>query len=297
MTKKIVVFGANGFIGKNVMDICKDYECLGLVRKETQTETDKHIYVNIKSMKYSDLKDLIQEYKPDVCIDLAWEDISNYTERVLKKNKESKRKILELMKEINIKKIVMCGTCWEYGQNKGELKEEDEGVNVGEFGKIKKEIYNMSKKILKNESTELIWARIFYSYGYGQRETSLIPYIYKKLKKEKNIILKDVNGANDLVYVKDVAEALKLIAIIDVEEGIYNIGSGKLTTNKYILNKMIGLTKNARDSMQKEDIKSEENHSWAKTEKIREMTGWSATTSIENGLSKMIDELKVNNNE
>lgn len=205
--------------------------------------------------------------------------------------------MLEIMREINIKKIVMCGTCWEYGKKKGELKEEEEGIEVGKFGETKREIYNMSKSMFQGKETKIIWARIFYSYGNGQREGSLVPYIYKKLKNKDTVELKDENGANDFVFIDDVVKALKLMAVLEIREGVYNIGSGIVTTNRYILNKMDQLLKGGQNRVERIGIKNKEEYSWASTKKLMEATGWSAKTDIDNGLFQMVKKLEEENDE
>ena len=160
----------------------------------------------------------------------------------------------------------------------------------------KRDIY-MSKSIFKGKETKIIWARIFYSYGNGQREGSLIPYIYKKLKNKDPVELKDENGANDFVFIDDVVKALKLMAVLEIREGVYNIGSGIITTNRYILNKMDQLLKGGQDKVERIRIKNKKEYSWASTKKLMEATGWSAKTDIDNGLFQMIEKLEEEDNE
>ena len=190
-------------------------------------------------MNDNEFRETIEEFRPDVCIDLAWEDIKDNSDYALQRNIEAKSKMMNLIGKIGVSKIVMCGSCWEYGKRKGELQENHEGFDLNNFGKSKCQIYDEARSIFKGKDTSLIWARIFYSYGYGQRGASLIPYIYKKIKNNEQVILKDKNGAHDFVHVSDVAKAIKYLAISNIDAGIYNIGTGSITSNEYILNKII----------------------------------------------------------
>ena len=81
----------------------------------------------------------------------------------------------------------------------------------------------------------IIWLRLFYVYGEGQKNKSLIPYLIKSRKKNKKVKLNNPYGSNDFINVKDVCKAI--IKSIDFKKSeIFNIGTGKLVSIKSIKN-------------------------------------------------------------
>ena len=85
---------------------------------------------------------------------------------------------------------------------------------------------------------------MFYVYGKGQRDESLIPTIINDIKLKKCPRILNLFASNDYVFIDDVVDLMNRIIQKNSPSGIYNVGSGVLTTNMKILqtieNIMIG---------------------------------------------------------
>ncbi len=79
---------------------------------------------------------------------------------------------------------------------------------------------------------------MFYVYGPNQRTGSIIPYIINNIKKNTVPEIKKPEISNDYVFIDDVTEAIFLIIKKNIKTGVYNLGSGKLTNNYDILQKI-----------------------------------------------------------
>ena len=86
----------------------------------------------------------------------------------------------------------------------------------------------MGETLFSEKEFQFIWTRLFFVYGPGQRDTSLIPSVIKKIKNKQKLELKNPNACHAFIYVKDVAKALALLAEKTVETKIVDIGSGQL---------------------------------------------------------------------
>lgn len=72
MKKKILITGATGFIGKNLIKIIpEDYEIYCISRKKIQHKRIKYLKINIFNKEK--IKFLINKIKPNYLIHLAWE--------------------------------------------------------------------------------------------------------------------------------------------------------------------------------------------------------------------------------
>ena len=75
-----------------------------------------------------------------------------------------------------------------------------------------------------------MWFRLFYVFGPHQREGSLIPFVIKKIIENKSLNKINFKNRNDFVYVNDCCNLIYKSIKKKVPSGIYNIGSGKLTS-------------------------------------------------------------------
>lgn len=164
---------------------------------------------------------------PDTCIHLAWEGIPDYSYTVSSRNLTYGLNMLHACETAGIGKIVMTGSCWEYARPKG-------GVLVGaplEFEKpfcaAKNSFRIMAHSFCREREIDMNWLRLFYVYGPGQRQGSLIPYIIKCLRDGRSPKLSGAYNKNDFVYVGDVADAIvKAANSYDLPE-LMNVGAGK----------------------------------------------------------------------
>ncbi len=74
----------------------------------------------------------------------------------------------------------------------------------------------------------LTWARLFYLYGEGQAENSLLPQLRKAVERGDTVF--NMSGGEqlrDYLPVTEVAKYLVALAMTDQDHGIVNICSGK----------------------------------------------------------------------
>ena len=135
-----------------------------------------------------------------------------------------------------------------------------------------------------------IWTRLFYVYGPGQRESSLLPYIISCVRQGKNPELKTPAARNDFIYVEDVARAISDIVKRPQTDGVYNIGSGSSTSVQQIVETVCDkfgfpYESGGLNSLTKSPVVD----FWADISRIKSDTGWEPKTSIKEGIQKTID--------
>ncbi len=112
------------------------------------------------------------------------------------------------------------------------VRKKNEGNLFSALYAAKASLYWLGSKVAADRGMKLIWARIFFAYGLGQRAQSLIPYVMSSVRRGEVPQLKNLRGGNDFVYVDDVARALRMLAekSRSLESAAYNSGSGRLTS-------------------------------------------------------------------
>lgn len=271
---KILITGASGFIGKNLLNNLSEKYKIALITKK-KIKNKKYIYIKSDLSNIKKYKKKILKFEPKILIHLAWEGIPDLGKINSKKNSKDQLDFFKFIIRIkSIKRIIVTGSCLEYGSLKGKIKEDRRIRNYSHFSKAKLKIYNFLKKNLKRK-TKLVWLRLFYVYGKLQREDALIPYIINKIKEKKEIYLQEPYSAKDFVNVNDVCKAI-LIFIENNKSGVFNVGTG-IATNPLQIVKIISKLKKVEFSLKYKNNKK--SSFYADTKKINKC-GWKPDMSF-----------------
>jgi len=294
---RVFITGGTGFIGRYVINQLekRGFNILLLTRasKENIFSIIKSKKVDIVSGNLSDInkwKNKLIQFKPDTTIHLAWEGIPDYGVKTSIKNLKYGLNLFEELAELGCKKIICTGSCWEYGQNQGKISEDLPVKSSNAFTTAKNALHLLGKEIAKENNMQFIWTRLFYVYGPGQRENSLIPHIIKCVKEGKKPEIKTPYARNDFIYVEDVAKAIVAILEKCKQSTVYNIGSGYSSSLQDIIN--IVYSELSFQHKSKDDLSKTENiysdNFWADISKIKKEIGWEPKIDIKNGIKKII---------
>ena len=289
--------GGTGFIGRYVLKHLEKegHDILLLTRasKENFSSIIKSKKVNIISGNLSDIdkwKNKLIQFKPDTTIHLAWEGIPDYGVKTSIKNLKYGLNLFEELARIGCKKIICTGSCWEYGQNQGEISEDLPVKSSNAFTTAKNALHLLGREIAKGNNMQFTWTRLFYVYGPGQRENSLIPYIIKCVKEGKELKIKTPSARNDFIYVEDVARAIVAILEKYTQSTVYNVGSGYSTSIQDIINIIyneLNFKHKSKDDLSKTEKICSDNF-WADISKIKKDVSWEPKIDIKNGIKKNI---------
>jgi len=127
-----------------------------------------------------------------------------------------------------LKRIVVAGTCYEYGLQNGALQEYQPTEPINFYAIAK----DSARRALANlcDQHEVIWSwlRIFYAYGEGQNPKSLLLSLEQAIHAgEASFSMSSGRQLRDFIAVEEVADQLLLLATHPKAAGIYNGGSGK----------------------------------------------------------------------
>jgi nucleoside-diphosphate-sugar epimerase len=288
---KIFVTGGTGFIGRHVVkELIKNQHEVLLLSRNSDKQSAYFIRGNLNSIEKWIGK--VHKFKPDVVIHMAWEGIPDFGTSNSSYNKQLSINLFKHLSDLNLKKIIGFGTCWEYEGIKGKVKENAPLNAVSPFAASKNEIRIAGEKIFGGSKISFIWIRPFFIYGPGQRSESLMPYSCNQITYNRKVAMEDPYGENDYLYVEDFAKAISLIVSKEEKSSIYNLGSGKLISNKKILT-IIAKYLHKKPILEKFDKKrsSELNVFWADISKMKKEFQWIPKTSIKKGIKKTINSL------
>ena len=229
---KIAITGATGFIGRHVVAEMEQRSMSPILMVQPSGEIpaplSKHVAVLI------DLRDPPANAfdllgRPDTLIHLAWAGLPNYKSlHHFEEELPAQYRFLKGLVASGLKNLVVTGTCFEYGMQSGPLGEDLETRPSNPYGFAKDTLRCQLEYLRQAHPFNLTWARLFYLYGEGQAENSLLPQLKRAVERGDQVF--NMSGGEqlrDYLPVTEVAKYLVALAVTDQNHGIVNIGSGK----------------------------------------------------------------------
>ena len=229
---KIAITGATGFIGRHVRSVLvkTDHVVVLVVRnvkKVGDRAANEEIVVADLSQARTDWFELFG--KPDAVLHLAWGGLSNYMDSYhVDVELPMQLKFLQSLIDSGLKKLVVAGTCYEYGLSSGAISESQMTNPNTPYGIAKDSLRKALFEIRSKKDFELTWARVFYPYGEGQSENSIYSQLTKAISSdEKEFAMGSGVQMLDFIQVTRVAKALRTFVTEKKGVGLINVGSGE----------------------------------------------------------------------
>ncbi len=276
---KTLITGSSGFIGRALLkqNLTGDLH----VTSRVSTSLPVGITGHFGDLSDQEFLKYLAEQEFEQVIHLAWEGLPNLSEENNLRNLEISKKILEILASSGVEDFQIAGSCLEYGDKTGQVNEEVIGENLSDFAATKIKLLEFVASL----GVTYKWHRIFYSYGPFQHDNSLLSSAFLSAKNGVSLKLSNPNISRDFVYVDDVAKAMSQLIETPGVSGIFNIGSGKGTLVKDLVDAL-----NSKMGLEIQDQVVEENSALtADIKKITETCGWTPDVSIEQGVKKFVD--------
>jgi nucleoside-diphosphate-sugar epimerase len=217
---KILVTGATGFIGDHLIhELLKDKSNEVIATSRDINKAKRFDWFSeVKYIEYdfnNNNKNLYSFFEsPDQLIHLAWDHLSNYNSLMHRDvTYPAHCKFVENMIIGGLKELVITGTCFEYGMVSGCLSE-DIDTNPTNSYALAKDLFRefIARLEVKYEFTYK-WVRLFYMYGKGQSQKSLMYLLDKAIyDKDKEFNMSGGEQLRDFLHIDKVVRNISLIA-------------------------------------------------------------------------------------
>lgn len=243
--KKVIITGANGFIGKNLVRTLanKGIKVYAVVKDMTSDISEINVIPNVEII-YCSLRNILElelkinDRDIDVFYHFAWAGTSgnlraNYELQL--ENVKSSCDSVKAAKNMQIKKFVLAGSILEYECQK-YISEDCSRYGLSHiYSTAKLSAHYMSKILSYNLGVDFINTIISNAYGVGEISQRLVnSTIVKLLKGEKTLFTKG-DQLYDFIYIDDVVRAFELIGDFGIPFKTYYIGNKKPTLLKEFL--------------------------------------------------------------
>lgn len=285
----IMVFGAGGFIGTNLVKSLLLYrdDVYAVSQSPKVNWRFNAAHIAKKNLLTCDINDLsalrkaLTKIKPQTIYSLAaygaYAKQSEY-QKIYLTNFNAVISLIELVKEYGFSAFIQAGSQSEYGLNCAGPSEDDELIPNSHYAVSKVAASYAIKHYGKVHHLPVVNFRIYSAYGPWEEPDRLIPVLLDKAGKGEYPPFVNPMISRDFIYISDIVSAF-IMAASQMKPAYYgesiNLGTGQKTTIKelaYMVKEICGLSNEP-------EFRGMKNRDW-------DLQNWYAT------ITKMQKELK-----
>lgn len=297
MTLNVWVTGSRGFIGSHLVKslMQQDFNVTCITNSNADKQ-DVHCvdYTRRESIKSA----ILAKGVPDILFHLGWGDMHDPQSPVhLNQNLSNTKNLIDEFYENGLKKFILIGSMNEYGSREGCLTENDPPIGrLTNYAKGKLEASRYGLEAASKHNKIFIHVRLSNTLGVVKRQSTLINQLYKSYCDSTALSLTACEQFRDYIYVSDAVDGLQKISNIDSSE-IINLGGG----GKILLRELVEIFWNKLgapsdllmfSAHERPSDEAVQPPCYASLDKLRRMTNWQPKVTIEEGISRTIDELE-----
>lgn len=244
---KILVTGATGFIGRYLVRelLSANHEVTVMVRNAGKAEAlgfwnnVRHVEHNLEVPCPSDFWKRCGE--PEIVYHLAWERLHEYGSlHHIEENLPRHYRFLKSLAVGGCPRVVVTGTCFEYGRQSGALREDCPADPAIPYAVAKHCLHLMAEQLCRRTGMQMIWGRLFYLFGEGQPTGTLLSQLNRALAEGKPFF--ELSGGEQLRDYLPVEEAAVLLRKIG--EGVrhtttLNVGIGRPVSIRTLVERLV----------------------------------------------------------
>ncbi|WP_252231034.1 NAD-dependent 4,6-dehydratase LegB [Clostridium sp. ZBS15] len=318
MQKKVLVTGADGFIGSHLCEILLDegYDVRAFVYYNSfnswgwldSLDNNKKSKIDIFSGDIRDPNgvreamngiDEVFHLAALIAIPFSYHSPDSYVDTNIK----GTLNVLQASRELNTKRILITSTSEVYGTAKYvPIDENHPFQGQSPYSATKIGADRIAESFYRSFNLPLTIVRPFNTYGPRQSARAVIPTIITQLLcGEKQIKLGSLTPTRDFNYVKDTANGFLEISKSEKTIGEeINIATSKEISIKDLASEIIReINKDATIICDEERLrpeKSEVNRLLGSNEKIKKLTNWEPKFTFAEGIKETIDWFRVPEN-
>jgi nucleoside-diphosphate-sugar epimerase len=229
---KVALTGATGFVGRHVLSAFEGAGHRVTVLVRPDRDVPKHVRQHdVRELDFAAATPAAFAHagSPDVLLHLAWGGLSDF--RALSHFEHEAPmhyRFLRTMIEGGLQRVIVTGTCLEYGLQSGALDEAADTRPVCSYGLAKDVLRRQLELLSRVQRFDLRWLRLFYLYGEGQSSKALWPALRRAAAAGDHMFpMSGGEQLRDYLSVTDAARQITELALMERAPHIVNVCSGQ----------------------------------------------------------------------
>ena len=228
----VVITGANGFIGSNLVEKFSSlgYKVFGVVRNEEENVDSISGKCEVIYSEISDLETnqrLSEVGNGSIFYHLAWQGVNGKDKAdpiIQTDNILMAIRAVKAAKKFGCRKFLAAGTIAEQAVHSVPLLNQVSGGTM--YGASKAACRLILETFCKTIGIPFVWMQFSNIYGPNNKTGNLISYTIGQLERGEDATFGPARQPYDFVFSDDLIEAAVRLGINDVRESFYYIGSG-----------------------------------------------------------------------
>ncbi len=231
--KKVIVTGANGFIGSTLISrlVSENVQVFALdcsfePSNLPECSLISNIEINLNNIE--ELESMLPTDEYDAFYHFAWRGVNGAEKAnpiIQLDNVQVTIRCAEIAKKIGCKKFLCAGTIAEQATHSLDHLDKINGGMM--YGVAKHCTHLFLETFCKNIGLDFVWMQFSNIYGPNNKTGNLVNYTLNELSLEKEALFGPADQPYDFVYVDDLIEAIYRIGEYTNTQNCYYIGSGE----------------------------------------------------------------------
>ena len=313
--KRVLVTGGAGFISSNFIRHLLDETSYEVVTLDALTyagnlENLADVMSHPRlSFVHGDIRDetLVRQLVEgvDVIVNAAAEShveksIEHGASEFVTTNVEGTQVLLDAIREAPVERFILISSSEVYGTAESDPMDEEHPLNPrSPYAGTKAGADRLAYSYFITYELPIVIVRPFNNYGPRQHPEKVVPrFITQALADEPLTVHGDGHASRDWLYVDDDAEAIETIIETPIDRiagEVLNVATGTdISVNDIAAKVLDALGKPGALRVHVEERPGQVDRHIGSTEKTQRLTGWSATTSFDEGLARTVDWYREN---
>jgi nucleoside-diphosphate-sugar epimerase len=242
MSKRVLVTGASGFIGRNCLAplAARGFEIHAVSSRPQASGDDEVVWHQADLLDRATIEPLVAAVRPTHLLHLAWIVAvgQSYTSPDNLRWVQSSLDLASAFAAQGGKRMVVSGSCYEYDLSYGVCHEARTPRAPGTtYGVTKNALQELLAAWAPAQDVSLAWPRLFFLYGPHEGPRRLVSSVVRALLNDEQAACSHGRQLRDYLYAGDAAEALAALLDCDAS-GAINIGTGMPVSLRHIVERI-----------------------------------------------------------
>lgn len=299
---RILVTGAGGFVGAAIVKaaVAAGHDVVAIARSDSSRLASIGGRISLERLDLAHgpaVTAVLGSARPDIVIHSAWEGVGGALRSgdIQLENIRATVALADAAIAAGARKFVGIGSQAEYGRYDRRIVESDLPQPTMLYGAAKLAANHLVAQRCHEARICFAWLRLFSVYGPGDNANWLIPSAAASLIRGKPPQCTAGTQKWDYLHIDDVARGVLAAAMTEEANGVFNLSSGEPAAVRNIVEMLRDI---AAPGLQ---LKFGEipfgpdqiMHLEGDNTRLRAATGWSVEVPLGEGLSQVVEELRV----